>query len=63
MAEREGGVMNEKTWHEIFKKYIDDFRSINKLNAHNIIDEEETLKLKNKLLVDIVITMESEVKK
>lgn len=53
--------MDEKVWHEIFKKYIDDFRSVNKLHAHNIIDEEETLKLKNKLLVDIIITMESEV--
>lgn len=60
-VEREGGVMNEKIWHDIFKKYIDDFRSINKLHAHDIIDEEEALKLKNKLLVNIVVTMESEV--
>ena len=54
--------MNE-TWKRIFKKYIKDFHAIDLLQADRIIDEEETLKLKNKLLVDIIVTMESEVAK
>jgi hypothetical protein len=53
--------MNE-AWNKIFKKYIKDFHAIDLLQADRIIDEEETLKLKNKLLVDIIVTMESEVK-
>lgn len=52
--------MNEM-WKKIFKQYIKDFHAIDLLQADNIIDEEETLKLKNKLLVDIIVTMESEV--
>lgn len=55
--------MNEETWHKIFKKYIEDFHAIDKLQAHKIIDKEETSNLKNNLLVDIIVTMESEVEK
>lgn len=53
--------MNEKIWHDIFKKYISDFRAIDKLQADHIINDAETANLKNKLLVDIIVTMESEV--
>lgn len=53
--------MNEETWHKIFKKYIADFNAIDKLQADKIIDDEDTAILKNKLLVDIIVTMESEV--
>ena len=52
--------MND-VWKRIFKRYIKDFHAIDLLQADNLIDEEETLKLKNKLLVDIIVTMESEV--
>ena len=45
----------------IFKKYIADFRAIDKLSSDGIIEDEDTYKLKNKLLVDIICTFESEV--
>ena len=48
-------------WENIFKKYIADFHAIDKLQADNIIEDEDTYKLKNKLLVDIICTFESEV--
>lgn len=50
-----------EVWKRIFKQYIDDFHAIDKLKSDNIIDEEDTDKLKNKLLVDIICTFESEV--
>ena len=53
--------MNEEVWHKIFKKYIEDFHAIDRLQAHKIIDKEETSNLKNNLLVNIIVTMESEV--
>ena len=52
--------MNE-VWKRIFKKYIVDFHAIDKLNSDGIIDHDMTMELKNKLLVDIIVTMESEV--
>ena len=48
-------------WHEIFTKYIKDFDAIDLLRAHSIIDDEDIINLKNKLLVDIICTMRSEV--
>lgn len=52
--------MNE-AWKRIFKKYIGDFHAIDKLQSDGIIDYDITMELKNKLLVDIIVTMESEV--
>ena len=52
--------MNE-VWKKIFKKYIDDFHEIDKLQSDGIIEDEDSYKLKNKLLVDIICTFESEV--
>ena len=52
--------MNEM-WKKIFKKYIGDFHAIDKLQSDHIIDYDTTMELKNKLLVDIIVTMESEV--
>ena len=50
-----------EVWKRIFKKYIGDFHAIDKLQSDGIIDEDMTMELKNKLLVDIIVTMESEV--
>lgn len=50
-----------ETWKKIFKQYIDDFHAIDKLQSDEIIDEEDTAKLKNKLLADIICTFESEI--
>lgn len=52
--------MNE-VWKRIFKKYIGDFHAIDKLQSDGIIDYDMTMELNNKLLVDIIVTMESEV--
>ena len=49
--------MND-TWKKRFKNYIDDFHAIDKLNADGIIGERETAALKNKLLVEIIVTVE-----
>ena len=56
-----GGKIMTDVWENIFKKYIADFHAIDKLQADNIIEDEDTYKLKNKLLVDIICTFESEV--
>lgn len=56
-----GEQMNKDVWHKIFKNYIADFNAIDKLQADQIIDDEETSILKNNLLVDIIKTFESEV--
>lgn len=50
-----------EVWKRIFKKYIEDFHAIDKLQNDNIVDYDEAMELKNKLLVDIIVTMESEV--
>ena len=52
--------MNEN-WKKIYNRYIEDFNAIDKLQSDEIINEEETLKLKNKLLVDIIFTFKKEV--
>ena len=52
--------MNE-VWKKIFKKYIGDFHAICKLHSDGIIDDDLAMNVKNKLLVDIIVTMESEV--
>ena len=57
---KENKYMTE-VWKNIFKKYIADFHAIDKLNSDGIIEDEDTYKLKNKLLVDIICTFESEV--
>ena len=50
-----------EVWKKIFNKYIGDFHAIDKLSSDGIIDYDMTMELKNKLLVDIIVTMESEV--
>ena len=50
-----------EVWKKIFKNYIGDFHAIAKLRSDNIIDNDTEMMLKNKLLVDIICTMESEV--
>ena len=52
--------MNE-VWKKIFKKYIGDFHAICKLHSDGIIDDDLAMNVINKLLVDIIVTMESEV--
>ena len=52
--------MNE-VWKKIFKKYIGDFHAIDKLHSDGIIDDDLAMDVKHKLLVDIIVTMESEV--
>lgn len=52
--------MND-VWVRIFKNYIADFHAIDKLQADGIAEDEDAAILKNKLLVDIITTMESEV--
>ena len=50
-----------EVWKKIFKKYIADFHAIDKLHSDGIIDDELAMDVKHKLLVDIIVTMESEV--
>ena len=38
-------------WKNIFKKYIADFHAIDKLQADNIIEDEDTYKLKTNYLL------------
>lgn len=50
--------MNKETWNNIFTKWVADFNAIDLLQAHGIVGDEEVARLKNKLLVDIIITIE-----
>ena len=47
-------------WKRIFKNYIADFHAIDRLHSDGIIDCDMAMDIKNKLLVDIIVTMESE---
>lgn len=53
--------MDEKVWHKIFKKYLDDYYAIHKLNKDGIIEFEHMQTLLSKLLDDIMTTFDSEV--
>ena len=50
-----------EVWKKIFKKYIADFHAISKLHSDGIVDDELAMNIKHKLLVDIIVTMESEI--
>lgn len=54
--------MYKETWNDIFTKWVADFNAIDLLQAHGIVEDEEVARLKNKLLVDIIITIEKEQK-
>ena len=53
--------MNEKVWHEIFKKYIECYEAIKTLKCHHVIDDDLETELETSLLEDIVYTFKSEV--
>ena len=48
-------------WKRIFKNYIADFHAIDRLLSDGIIDLDMAMDMRNKLLVEIIVTMESEV--
>ena len=54
--------MNEKVWHDIFKKWIDSNNSIETLYKNDVITEwDEINKMRSKLLLEIIDTVKSEV--
>ena len=55
--------MNEELWHKIFKKYLDDYYAIHKLNKDGIVEFEHMQTLLSKLLDDIMTTFDSEINK
>lgn len=52
--------MNE-VWKRIFTEYIESYNAIDTLERNGIIDEEDTDKLRLKLLDEIIETMRSEI--
>lgn len=48
-------------WKRIFKEYLESYYAIQTLDKNNIIEDEEEVNLKCRLLKDIVCTMESEI--
>ena len=52
--------MNKDVWKTIFKNYVANYEAIQRLSK-KIIDEEDTDRLKAKLLDDIICTFRSEV--
>lgn len=50
----------DDVWKRLFKKYIADFHAIDRLHSDGIIDYDMAMDIKNKLLVDIIVSMESE---
>lgn len=53
--------MNEELWHKTFRKYLDDYYAIHKLNIDGIIELELMYTLLSKLLDDIMTTFDSEI--
>ena len=53
--------MNEKIWHEIFKKYIDCYEATQTLKKHFVIDDDLEQEMKVQLLGDIIATFKGEV--
>lgn len=53
--------MNEKLWHDIFKKYVGCYDAIAKLQEYDIAESETTDQLYFNLLEDIITTFKSEV--
>ena len=54
--------MNTDVWHKIMKEYIKSYESIKHLMDKGILGEDDAPMLFKKLLEDIIITFESEVK-
>lgn len=53
--------MNEKTWHRIFKDFIECYEAIHVLVHRNIADNETCDELRANLLENIIETFKSEV--
>lgn len=54
--------MNEKVWHDIFMKWVNSSRAIDTLyNNHVITERDEVNRLRDKLLLEIIDTVEGEV--
>lgn len=53
--------MNEKSWHKIFKQYIECYTAIQTLEKNGIFDEEEKAVHEHNLLFQIIETMKSEI--
>lgn len=54
--------MDEKVWHKIMKEYIKSYESIRHLMDKGVLCEDDAPILFEKLLEDIIVTFESEVK-
>ena len=54
--------MNEKAWHKIMKEYIKSYEAIARLIDKGIMTEDDAPVFFEKLLGDIIVTFESEVK-
>ena len=50
-----------EVWIRMIKQWIDDYNAIRLLYKQNIVDEDELIKLQDRLLGDIIITFKSEV--
>ena len=52
--------MND-VWKKIFKDYVDSYKAIETLKKNDVIDEEVMYAMECDLLMDIIITMKSEI--
>lgn len=53
--------MNEKAWHDIFKKYIKCYEAVETIKKYFDIDDDYYQELISYLLEDIIVTFKSEV--
>jgi len=53
--------MNEKVWHEIFKKHIECYEATQTLKMHLVIDDDLQQEIKVDLLDEIIATFKGEV--
>lgn len=53
--------MDKEVWYGIFSDWVKSYNSINHLENEAILDDEETIAARDKLLKDIIETMIGEI--
>lgn len=53
--------MDKKVWYQIFSDWVKSYDSINHLGNNGVLDDEETITAKDKLLKDMIETMIGEI--
>ena len=53
--------MNKEVWYKIFSEWVKSYESINYLSNKDVLNEDEYIIAKHRLLKDIIETMKGEI--